>query len=60
MAVSGLGCRKDLVGTEWVISLLLCTNGVCTYPLLCRAFISGSEKVFPGLDWQTLAVSNGY
>ena len=26
--MSGVGCRKALVGTGWAISLLHCTNGL--------------------------------
>jgi len=42
MAVSGLRCRKPLVSTGWVISLLLCMNGLrkLSSGHACRASIS--------------------
>ena len=32
LAASGLGCRKALVGTGWVISLLFCMNWLRKQP----------------------------
>ena len=32
IAITGLGCRKALVGTRWAISLLLCKNRLRRHP----------------------------
>jgi len=41
MAMSGMGCRKAVLGTGWAISLLICRNELKTAFWLCKASISG-------------------
>ena len=46
MAVSGLGCRMALVGTEWLVSLL-CMNGLRKQS---SHLVEPAVKLYPSVD----------
>lgn len=52
--ISGLGCRKVCIGTEWATSPLLCMNVLRKIVLSLRKASILAMKVFLSLDRQSL------